>query len=285
MKVLNPNLIIERLENELEILKTESIEKQILAEKSVGICQLAFLELKRYATEKGFTDIEDEILFFKSTKPKVFSKLIFYNELLRIETYRPLIHRKLMMKMLKNEINRIDEFIESNREFYQYYSTSQTCMDESYFVRNNSNVFINSKSLYYLTDPLFSTLKDETVSYILAYEQFGKYLENELCNLKRNNNSGQTIQVRNSKPKISWTASKAALVELVYALHSANCINNGRIDIKELIGRFELLFDVSLDKSYRVFVDIKGRQNEKAKFLIELKRAFMNRLNDLDALN
>lgn len=82
--------------------------------------------------------------------------MIFYNELLRIETYRLLIHRKLMMKMLTNEIGKIVEFIKSNREFYQYYSTSQTCMDEAYFVRNNSNVFINSRSLYYLTDPQFS---------------------------------------------------------------------------------------------------------------------------------
>lgn len=223
--------------------------------------------------------------FLKRVKPKVFSKLIFYNELLRIETYKPLVHRKFMARMLNNEISKIDEFIRNNREFYQYYSTNQTCLDETYFVRGNDFIFIGSKKFHYLTDSQFATFRDETVSYIMAYEQLGKYLDNEINLLKSKRKQWQMFQFKNSNLGMSWTASKAALVELIYALHSSNCINNGRINIKELIKHFEFIFDIKLDKSYRVFVDIKDRQKEKAKFLVELQRALTKRLDDLDALS
>lgn len=279
------NTIVEKLENELEALKTEQIEKKMLAEKSIGLCQLAFLELKKYVFLNGFKNINEEIIFFKTIKPKVFSKLIFHNELLRIEMYKPLVHKKLMIKMVKNEIRKIQEFIKNNKEFYQYYSTNQTYLDNTYFVRNNNFLFVNSKNFHYLIDPQFSTLRDETVSYIKAYEQLGKYLEDELILLKSKCKLSQTLRPEGLKLGVSWTAPKAALVELIYALHSSNSINNGKIDIKELIKHFELMFDVKLDKSYRVFVDIKDRQKEKAKFLVELKRALIQRLDDLDSLN
>ena len=84
---------------------------------------------------------------------------------------------------------------------------------------------------------------------------------------------------------MTWTASKVALVELIYALHCLSCINNGQVHINELIEYFEFMFDIKLFKAYRAFVDIKDRKREKAKFLTELKTALVNRLDDLDALN
>lgn len=285
MDVASPNTILEKFECELEILKSQSIEKRMFAEKSIGICQLAFLDLKSYVTLHGFKNKDEEIKFFKTVKPKVFGNLIYYNELLRIETYKPFVSSKLMIKTLKKEMRKINDFIKSNKGFYQYYITNQTCLDNTYFVRNNNFALINSKNLHYLTDPQFATLRDESVSYIIAYEQLGNYLENEIRLLKCKCNLWQPFQNKNLNIKMNWTAPKAALIELIYALHSSNCINNGRVDIKELIKHFEFMFDVKLDKSYRVFIDIKSRQRERTKFLIELQRALLKRLDDLDELN
>lgn len=285
MNVFKPNTILKKLEEELDALKIENIEKKALAEKSVGVCQLAFLELKKYVTQDGFNNTEEEITFFKIIKPKIFSKLIFYHELFRIETYKPLTHKKLMVKMLNNEIRKIHEFIKNNKEFYLYYTTNQTCLDETYFTRSNSSALIGSEYFHYLTDPQFATPKDEIVSYIIAYEQFGKYLDNEISILKNGRRFWQTLQPKSLNFKMSWTASKIALVELIYALHCCSCINNGRIQINELIGFFEMVFDVKLYKAYRTFIDIKDRKREKTKFLTELKKGLTNMLDDLDALN
>lgn len=284
MNVFKPNTILKKLEEELDALKIENIEKKALAEKSVGVCQLAFLELKKYVTQDGFNNTEEEITFFKIIKPTIFSKLIFYHELFRIETYKPLTHKKLMVKMLNNEIRKIHEFIKNNKEFYLYYTTNQTCLDDTYFTRSNISVLVGSEYFHYLTDPQFATPKDEIVSYIIAYEQFGKYLDNEISILKNGRSFWQTFQPKSLNFEMSWTASKIALVELIYALHCCSCINNGRIQINELIEFFETVFDVKLYKAYRTFIDIKDRKREKTKFLTELKKGLTNMLDDLDAL-
>ncbi len=285
MNAFHPNAILRKLEEELESLTKESIDKKMLTEKSVGLCQLALLELRKFVIQNDFNSVEEEISFFKTVKPKVFSKLIFYNDLLRLENYKLLMHRKLMVKMLNEEIRKIHQFIKSNKEFYHYYTTNQTSLDESYFVRGDNYIFTGSKNLQHLTDPQFATLRDETVAYIMAYEQFGKYLDKEICQLKSKRKLWQTFQPKNLDLKMTWTAPKIALIELIYALHSSNCINNGRVHINELIGYFELIFDVKLYKSYRAFIDIKDRKRERAKFLVELQKALTNRLDDLDTLN
>ena len=285
MSVLCPNTILKKLEEELESQKSQEFEKKVLAEKSIGLCQLAFFELKEYVVLNGFNDVEEEIRFFKTIKPKVFSKLIFYNDLLRIENYKLLTHRKFIAKVLSEAIREIHEFIKSNKEFYYYYITNQTYLDEKYFVRNDNCIFTGSRNLQYLTDPKFATLRDETVAYFMAYEQFEEYLENEICLLKSKRKPWQTFQPRNLNLKMTWTASKVALVELIYALHCCSCINGGSIHINELISFFELVFDIKLYKAYRAFVDIKERKIDKAKFMTELRTALINRLDDLDALN
>lgn len=285
MNVFHPNTILKKLEEELESLKEESIDKKMLAEKSVGLCQLAFLELRKFVIQNDFSSVEEEVIFFKTVKPKVFSKLIFYNDLLKLENYKLLIHRKLMLKMLNEEIRKIHEFIKSNKEFYHYYTTNQTSLDKNYFVRGDNYIFTGSRNLHHLTDPQFATLRDETVAYIMAYEQFGKYLDDEICLLKSKRKLWQTIQPKNLSLKMTWTASKVALVELIYALHCCSCFNGGSTHINELIRFFELMFDIKLYKSYRAFIDIKDRKRERAKFLVELQKALINRLDDLDMLN
>ncbi len=194
MNVFKPNTILKKLEEELDALKIENIEKKALAEKSVGVCQLAFLELKKYVTQDGFNNTEEEITFFKIIKPKIFSKLIFYHELFRVETYKPLTHKKRMIKMLNNEIRKIHEFIKNNKEFYLYYTTNQTCLDDTYFTRSNSSALIGSEYFHYLTDPQFATPKDEIVSYIIAYEQLGKYLDDQINILKNGQKLWQSFK-------------------------------------------------------------------------------------------
>lgn len=284
MDAIYPNSILQKLEEKLEILRNETLEQKMFLEKSIGVCQFAFLELKRHVIQNGFNSIEEEINFFKVIKPKVFSKLIYYNELFRMETYKPLIHRKLMVKMLNNEIRKIHEFIKSNKEFYQYYTTNQVCLDQIYFTRSNSSILIGSENFHYLIDPKFATPRDEIVSYIIAYKLLGKYIDKELCILKRGRKLRETYQTKKLNLKMKWTTSKVALIELIYALHCCSCINGGSIHINELIRFFELMFDIKLYKAYRAFIDIKDRKRDKAKFMTELKTALINRLDDLDAL-
>jgi len=57
------------------------------------------------------------------------------------------------------------------------------------------------------------------------------------------------------------------LVELIYALFFANCINNGNVKIKDIIEAFEEVFSIDLGEYYRAFVEIKRRKLVRGKFI------------------
>lgn len=67
--------------------------------------------------------------------------------------------------------------------------------------------------------------------------------------------------------KLHWTADKINLVELIYALIHANCINNGKVKIKDVIEVFQTLFSVDLGEYYRSYVEVKRRKLERGKFM------------------
>ncbi len=49
---------------------------------------------------------------------------------------------------------------------------------------------------------------------------------------------------------MTWTANKRALIELISALHSVNCINNGKIKIQHLVELFESIFEINLSNYF-----------------------------------
>jgi hypothetical protein len=57
MSSFDPDNIHTILEKELENIRVETIEKTMIAEKSIGLCQLAFLELKEYVIQNGFSNM------------------------------------------------------------------------------------------------------------------------------------------------------------------------------------------------------------------------------------
>lgn len=78
-----------------------------------------------------------------------------------------------------------------------------------------------------------------------------------------------------------WSVSKIHLVELIYALHSREAMNNGAISIKELVMLFETILEVDLGDIYRSWKDIQLRENP-TKFLDELKESLLKRLSEED---
>lgn len=85
-----------------------------------------------------------------------------------------------------------------------------------------------------------------------------------------NNPNVQLKSQTNQDKLIQWTASKAALIELIYALHASKTFNNGQTDIKQIADVFQRMFNYELGDYYKVFSEIKTRQKSKTKFLDEL---------------
>ncbi|WP_430393710.1 RteC domain-containing protein [Chryseobacterium profundimaris] len=74
--------------------------------------------------------------------------------------------------------------------------------------------------------------------------------------------------------KLSWTGSKVALIELVYALQTEGVFNNGNADLKEIIENFEQIFSIDLGQFNRVFLVIRIRKSSPTKFFRFFKGVF-----------
>jgi hypothetical protein len=271
----NPNYdeIILKLEDELSQLKKQIQDFVLLVENAMGLCNRAIRDMREIVMADGFSELNDEIYFFRHIKPKVSSKLIFYTELFHIESYRPLADRKIQIAYFRDVAKRLCVYFSENKEFYQYYKRGKTFSDHLYFVRGKTDNRIHEDSILNHFDPKFSTGYDLTLSKFMAYEQLQKYTNNEIEKL--NNQVSFNSQAE-------WTGQRVDAVELIYALVSVGVINHGNIGIKELARLFEKMFNIKLDDIYRVFQDIQGRTTVKTKFLDQLKEALLNRLDDLD---
>ncbi len=277
--------IVKELEDELYVLKIEPQEILFYAERATSLCSIAFHKLKEIVRKEGFDSINDEIVFFKTIKPIVFSKLIYYSEIYRLESRRPPGGKKFQKKFLNNELKKLRDYCEEHHEFFHYYRTNQSGYDQNYYVRNADNIFVGTNINYhYLLDREFSTSHDEHLAHFMAFEQLEKYIENELAQLKQIFGKQLSFPFKQNQATLEWTGKIVWIVELGYAIDSLKIINNGNADVNDIILALAQAFNKKVVKPYRIFIDILGRKKEKTIFLDDLKQALLKRIDDMDAL-
>lgn len=115
---------------------------------------------------------------------------------------------------------------------------------------------------------------------ILANDLLQLFLENKLIMLNNNENSEKSQRKPNIK--LTWTASKVALIELMYALHTEGAFNNGAVDLKEIAEYFEYVFEIDLGQYRRTFLEIRARKNDRTKFLATLNDSLQKRMDNQD---
>ncbi|OWW23544.1 tetracycline regulation of excision, RteC [Zobellia sp. OII3] len=274
--------IISEFERKLESL--ESAHQDILykAENGITHTENCIKKLRKIVMRTGFTSPAQEIHFFKHIKPQIFSKLIYYVKLFKIESKRPRSSSKFQIKYLNGQINKLQVFFNDNLEFYHYYRRGATTLDEQYFVRGQSDLRSPSESFHFFVDEEFSTCQDSTVATIMAYDMLIVYLRQEIEKLDLNMNHIKANPMRQSASKLFWTGSKTELIELIYALQSSGTVNSGTADIKELALAFEQLFNVDLGNYYHTFIEIRARKQSKTKFLDRLIEVLENRFEESD---
>jgi hypothetical protein len=283
MSVETLDSIILKLENELNQLKSKSIDVILFSETAAGICWLALIEIRKIIIKNGFQDQKEEIQFFKYVKPKVFSYYIYYIKLFDVESYRHKSAKKYQIKYLNHILKELHKFFEENKQFYQYYRGNYEYMDHLYYVREKDNYRVHFNNICTLNDYKFSTAYDNTIAAILAYENLIIYIDNEIDKLEKGlANKGMTEEKQSFFSNAQWTGSIISCVELIYALQSSGAINNGNIEIKELVQIFENMFNIKLEEVYRIFSDIQMRKKNRTKFLDDLKSALIRRMEESD---
>ncbi|ASE60681.1 tetracycline regulation of excision, RteC [Chryseobacterium indologenes] len=266
--------IIRDLDDEINELSIEFNDPLTLCEKAIGLTIDKIADLKQVILKRGFKDIDEEIHFFKHLKPNILSKLIYYNAIYKIETKKP-YGAKPIKKHLKKELKKLKRFFENNLEFYKYYRSNMSFLDENLFVRGKHDIKLWLDTYYFESDHTFSTSHDYKVAKIMANDLIQVYLEKQLAGINQKNKLVDgTI--------LNWTSSKVALIELVYALHAYHAYDNGNVDIKVITKIFEKTFNIDLGEFYHTYMEIKNRKINRTKFLDELRDCLIKKMDEQD---
>ncbi|MDQ2720437.1 MAG: RteC domain-containing protein [Bacteroidota bacterium] len=263
--------------DEINLNETDILQR--LKDSSRTILR-SILSLKNFIVNYEFVDIIDEINFFKNIKPKFSSKLIFYQKAYEIQLYLPIGQLPDIKIYYFKEIQKIDKYLNDNKELFSYYRSNSTLIDEIYFVRKKPDSWLLLGLDDYENDLDFTTFYDHKISKIIAFDFLPEFIKESINKLEQKNESRKIIL--RDKGDLIWTSSKVSLVELLYALQSTGSFNNGSIGIKDLANELQSLFNVDMGNYYRAFQEIRIRKSSRTSFMDQLKTRLIKRMDDSD---
>ncbi|WEK17908.1 MAG: RteC domain-containing protein [Candidatus Pedobacter colombiensis] len=259
--------LLSRMHNELQVIAIESENPLQMAERSFYLADATVKELKDTITPQSFKGKEQEIKFFKEIKPLFQKELIYYQELFYYEASKPFGNEKATKGYLSEVMKRIQSYFDKNRYLYNYHQTGSNRYDDDFFLRQSERLPLQPISTIDL-DLDFSTPYSTTLAKLLAYEQLRDYLLNSEFNTANSNlpNSTEAKELG-----LVWSDSKAALIELAYAIYAKGSVNFGKASIKQIVTGLEFTFNVQLGNFYRTYLDLLLRKKKSTPYLDGLK--------------
>ena len=239
-------------------------------------------DLKTKLQTYSFPAKEDEITFFKTQKPEILGRLLFFYKIYRIETQCPNRSNDVIRNYFSKELDNLTYFFNRNLDFYQYYRSHSTLYDEYYFVRGKSDLRLCTDSAQFDKDPNFSTGYDYKVAKIIANEMLRIYLNKRLVKLETNTQVEDNLQ-KCLKYPFRFTGKKVFLIELGYSLVSSGDINNGNVEIKEMMNFLGTVFQVELGDYYAAYIAMKERKKDRTAYLSRLQDSLVKRMDEDDS--
>ncbi|TXE04757.1 RteC domain-containing protein [Algoriphagus aquimarinus] len=219
-----------------------------------------------------FESPEQEVEFFKKIRPGFEAELIYFGELYYILSSLPERRRDAIRFLLKQYVP-VRIYSRRYQLLYEYWCLGRSEFDGDLFIRSDKN-----RTLM-LTCPLpigdrHATPAGKVFAKFRAYDELHGFLEKEISRLKNKEDKGSSA--------IQWTATKAALVELAYALKASGAINNGNATIRDIATHLERAFQQDLSQFYRTFQEIRIRKNSRTTFLDRLKEKLERWMDNTD---
>jgi hypothetical protein len=260
------------LENQLLEISANGASATEQYKASIMTCKKAMSKLKNYMSSYDFEGPAEEIHFFKEVKPQFYSKYIYYINIYNYVTQKPAGSGDIQNAYIHMHLAELKTFFDHNRAFYAYCRSHMTQLDEAYYTRGGFGVHAELED--FEEDEKYSTSHDYKLSKLIANHKFQDYLNVEMAKL----NAPETLIL--PFKLMHWTAAKIDAIEVIYALKAYGAINQGYIDIAELVTAWEYVFQIDLKESYHKFTDITNRKKEIPVFLNKLIQALHRWIND-----
>lgn len=262
------------LTQQLQTINSETSNKIKQIELSIKVTIKTIEKLKTFFNKHTFEKKSAEIEFFKTIKPIFAAKLIYFNEIYNIEITKPSGSKKAIKKHYDNYLQRLKLYHKENIEFYKYLRSGNNSLDKKYFLRGKHDIKLTLDSFYFQSDYSFATSHDYKVAKIIANDEIQSFLDANLKLLK--------VPTSNDR-KLKWSASKAALVELLYALDTVGVFNEGKSSLNETAAALQSFFNIELGQFNRIYLEIRNRKAiEKTHFLDTLKENLIKRIENAD---
>lgn len=268
--------LYEHLNQALQKIHNEEGDLLRISERSLMAVDQSVRALKSLVKKYGFGCLADEIHFFKDLKPLFISKFIYHSQKLKIISESPVVGEQALKEYYNNERHKLLVYFTENAEFYSYYRRGAVYLDYKYFVRNAYDLKMKLPSALYNYDEAFTTSHDHHIAYFLANHDLEKFLKDEIEDLEN------PTKYKTNKSLLSWSSSKVALVELIYALHLMRCCNGGNIELSEIIRGFEKMFQMDLGNFHKILNEISLRKTGRTKFLRLLEENLEQHFTDMD---
>lgn len=255
-------------------------EEQVLDARyvlSAAICYAGHEDLMKLMISDQLPDKETEIQFFKEVKPVFESKWLYYKDLYRLYKYRPGLDERDFEKRLKKLIRRVKKFYKRHHHFIAYYLDKRTDADHWYFLRSAYDWRQHCDKDMPGYDSNYCTNGGHILAQLLAYEELKVHLEN----LRGHAVEQEADHAIDAGCSLNWTAPRAWLVELVYALHASGVFNHGKATVKDIVSTIFGLFNVAPGNVYRCYLELRLR-NDRTKFIDRLRADLDNRMNQED---
>jgi len=250
--------------------------------QGIDLSKQTLNQMRLIVRNNKFKSHKVEIKFFKTEKPFIHSRLIFFINRSKFYADRPQSNIGEQRKFIKRLLKKLERKKSKHTEFYRYYKHNDSSLDNAYFLRGNEQLEIVFNGEYIDTDPTFSTSHDYLAAEVLAYGFLTRFYTKELekLKIKESQQIGKEI-----KPDIlndiSWTGSKTDLVELIYALNASGAIKSGQAEIKNTVKICEYLFDIKLGNFYKTYAEIRTREKDHTKFVDKLKESLTQKIKSV----
>ena len=229
-------------------------------------------QIRVYVRDMKFKDLDEEITFFKTIKPKITADIKLYNHQLAYHQEKPFICLEKQKKYIQKKLRELENKKKKHLKFYRYMKLEETAYDELYFSREKERLELFPFSDFNDTDFDFTTSHDQLACEVKTYDVLCEFYKQELHCIS-NVEAGfydTSLNRPATNNHLHWTGSKTDLVELIYALKTSGVINNGDYQIKELIEVFSDIFNIELGNFYKTFSEIRNRANNQTKFINKL---------------
>ncbi len=267
------------MDAELQKVTFDAANNLQKAEGAYYVIEASLQKLKDFILGYEFKNEEEEIRFFKEIKPGLLKELIYFIEVYHIESNKPVGERKALRHYFNSELVRVRLVFERNQFLYNYYRTGRTNYDRAFFTRNSDEKVL-SPGYALDTDYRFSSVNSSNLAQLIAFEQLSTFLQQQLEQLE--NPLPPQAVAEGKRYRNVWTESKAALIELAYAIHARGAVNNGKGDVKQIIEDLQEFFNVQLGNFYRVYQGMRIRKKNRTSFLDNLKDSLERRMDEAD---